>query len=699
MTTAVEPESRLRGRLRRAVAAARRVPFSLSLVGLLLFFGVTTGALWHPIYADRWTHLIGYSLPALEDERWWTLITSLVFLPHPLSYLWVILFVGVSSAWLERRRGSAVAARYFIVGQVGAMLVVALMLAVFDDLGWAWADHVAQQRTLGPFAGLAACLTGAVNSLAEPWRRRGRLILLYTAIVAVLFLGSLRHLLVAVAIIAILIAGRRGVPSVPSAHERRVTSFITILTLGVVQIIVVLVPTWGPFGRTRPFSGAWIDVAIDAAIILLLANGLRVGRRLAWLIALMYACINVIVGGLLLAVRLTMPDFFSEQQISRDAPSVIMGTSVLWLIFAAYLVLSFGAFTVPIRRRFTAGRGLLTQSVRGLLQRNGGGTTSWMGTWPDNLHYFTGSGMISYQLHARTAIALGDPVGPATEIAAMARSFIAEADRSGYTPCFFVASQGLRDALPEWKALLVAEDTIVDLPELAFTGKRWNSVRTSLNKADREGVRFRLTHLSEEPRRIQQQVRAISEGWLGDKGLPEMGFTLGGVDEALDPDVRLALATNEHGEIDGFLSWLPVYGPEGVIRGWTLDLMRRREGGFGPVMEYLIGRSAQEFRDEGALIMSLSGAPLAHLGATGAPSGTLVDTLVSGLGAAIEPLYGFRSLHAFKRKFNPRYESLYLLYRDEGELARVGLGLGRAFLPNENARSILATGVHTLRSR
>ena len=50
----------------------------------------------------------------------------------------------------------------------------------------------------------------------------------------------------------------------------------------------------------------------------------------------------------------------------------------------------------------------------------------------------------------------------------------------------------------------------------------------------------------------------------------------------------------------------------GRVRGWTLDLMRRRDGGFGPVMEFLIGSSAKHFSDEGAEIMSLSGAPLAH---------------------------------------------------------------------------------------
>ncbi len=134
-----------------------------------------------------------------------------------------------------------------------------------------------------------------------------------------------------------------------------------------------------------------------------------------------------------------------------------------------------------------------------------------------------------------------------------------------------------------------------------------------MNKAGREDMTFRLTRLADEPWGVRAQLNAISEQWVGDKDLPEMRFTLGTLAEADDPEVRIALAIDPHGTVDGFLSWLPIYGDDGRgVRGWTLDIMRRREGGFGPVMEYLIASSAVAFRDEGAEIMSLSGAPLAH---------------------------------------------------------------------------------------
>ena len=94
-------------------------------------------------------------------------------------------------------------------------------------------------------------------------------------------------------------------------------------------------------------------------------------------------------------------------------------------------------------------------------------------------------------------------------------------------PCFFSAERRDKAAVPAgWRSLVVADDTIVDLPGLEFTGKRWNAVRTSLNRAAREGLTFRMTRLADEPWGIRQQLRAISEMWVGDKGLPEMGFTL-----------------------------------------------------------------------------------------------------------------------------------------------------------------------------
>ncbi|MET0813028.1 MAG: DUF2156 domain-containing protein, partial [Microbacterium sp.] len=335
------------------------------------------------------------------------------------------------------------------------------------------------------------------------------------------------------------------------------------------------------------------------------------------------------------------------------------------------------------------------EDVKEMLHADGGGTLSWMTTWDGNSYARTESGIVAYQRRSQVALALADPLGPVETRAESVSEFIRMSEAAGLIPCFFSASDATKAAVPHgWRSLVVADDTIVDLPGLEFTGKSWAAVRTSLNRAGREEMTFRMTRLADEPWGIQQQLRAISEMWVGDKGLPEMGFTLGTLTEAEDPEVRLALAVSASGDVDGFLSWLPVYGADGVAHGWTLDLMRRREGGFGPVMEFLIGSSAKYFSDEGAKIMSLSGAPLAH---EYPPDAGAIAALSDKLAEMLEPVYGFGSLHRFKEKFHPRYETMYLLFRDEADLTRIGAALTRAFLPDATLRQFAGAGLELVR--
>jgi len=170
-----------------------------------------------------------------------------------------------------------------------------------------------------------------------------------------------------------------------------------------------------------------------------------------------------------------------------------------------------------------------------------------------------------------------------------------------------------------------------------------------------------------------------------------MGFTLGGVDEAMDPAVRVGLAVDGDGSIHGVTSWMPVFAAGGDVQGWTLDLTRRRSGAFRPVSEFLIASACLAFRAQGARFVSLSGAPLAGGGGPG--QGAAVDRLLDSLGAVLEPHYGFRSLHAFKTKFSPRYEPLYLAYRDEADLPRIGIALTKAYLPDATVRDLVKLGV------
>lgn len=675
------------------VAVVRRIPATLAMVVLILIAGVVWQGLWRPFEETALYDIVAYGLPALSDGRWWTPITGTFFVNQPWVYVFTITgFWGM--AYLEYRRGSLVALAYYWVGQLFAILATALVLLLVSQLPWEWAQTEALALDVGASGGTMACIAAAVGLFVAPWRVRAWLVLLAFVFVAMLFWGSLADLEHLLAVLLILFVDRSLRIQRTTVREQRFIAFVSVIVLGVIQVVTILVPTDGPFGPTEPVSGGFIDFAIDAIVILLIANGLRRGRRWAWVLGVILAAINIAVAALVLVVIIITSEAQLEARIDGET-ELAMASGVLWLLMLIYLVWVRRAFRA--RRKSTIGLAPTptVEDVKQLLRDEGGGTLSWMTTWDGNSYARTSGGIVAYQRRAGVALALADPMGPPASRAASVDEFIRMAEHAGLVPCFFSADDSTRAAVPAtWRSLVVADDTIVDLPGLQFTGKQWNSVRSSLNRAGREEMTFRMTRLTDEPWGVQQQLRAISEMWVGDKGLPEMGFTLGTLVEAEDPEVRLALAVSPEGNIDGFLSWLPVYGGDGTVRGWTLDLMRRREGGFAPVMEFLIGSSAKLFSEEGAQVMSLSGAPLAH---EYPPDAGLIATLSDKLATALEPVYGFQSLHRFKQKFHPRYETLYLLYRDESDLTRIGGALTRAFLPDATLRQFAGAGLELVR--
>ncbi|MBU3994770.1 MAG: DUF2156 domain-containing protein [Actinobacteria bacterium] len=681
-------------RFGRVARAALRLPFTTLLVLAILAIAIATGSILSPAAAMPWFERIATGLPAFAEGRWFTVATSPFVLSPPIALLLIapVLIGGVG--WAEWRFGTLRTVGLFAAGHLVGVFGAAGVLLLVAPSGWPWAVRLSEALDVGPSAGAFACLAFVLATLPSPWRLRARFALGVWAAIEVLYMGQLANLEHAIAITAGLVASGwlpafRHPAGRPSTREWRVMSFAFLLAIRVVQVIDLAIPYDGPLGEHFPVANA-LDVALDVIFIALIANGIRLGLRWAWIITIAVAAFNAlsVVVGLAL-----VPSLIDSGTIESpiEALSLVLPEGLLWLALLVVLVFARGAFRVPLRasRRALTADGLSRTAALDRLRALGGGTISWMIGWAPNRYLPVDHGTVAYQAYAGVAIGLGDPIvargGHAEALAAFARA----SEQAGLIPCVFSAGREAAEARPAgWRAVIVAEDTIVDLPGLELSGKRWQPVRTSVNRAAREGIEFRMCQLADEPFGVRAQVRAISEQWTGDKGLPEMRFTLGTVDEAMDPETRVGLAVDADGNLHGITSWLPVYGGGGEIHGWTLDLMRRRDGGFGPVMEFLIASSALHFAEAGYRFVSLSGAPLVR--PEDAEEGP-VDRVLDGLGALIEPLYGFRSLHRFKQKFNPRAEPLHLLFRDEGDLPRIAVALTRAYLPDASLRDLVAS--------
>jgi phosphatidylglycerol lysyltransferase len=307
-----------------------------------------------------------------------------------------------------------------------------------------------------------------------------------------------------------------------------------------------------------------------------------------------------------------------------------------------------------------------------------------MALWNGNSYWFSADGKvaIAYRVISGIAITTADPIGAPEFVDDAVHRFATFCDDNGWTPVFYSVQQKHQELFDSmgWSTMVVAEETVVFPETWSMQGKSWQDVRSSINRASRLGVRAEWTSYHNLSLAHSAQIESISESWVAEKNLPELGFTLGGLDELRDHEVGLLLAIGDDDVVQAVTSWMPTYR-DGEIVGWTLDFMRRRPDSMNGVMEFLIASAALHMQQLGIEVMSLSAAPLARTPGS-EPDTDRIQRLLAWLARTLEPAYGFQSLLTFKQKFQPEFRTLLMAYPDPLALPAIGAALARAYIPS-----------------
>lgn len=382
-------------------------------------------------------------------------------------------------------------------------------------------------------------------------------------------------------------------------------------------------------------------------------------------------------------LRLLPPSLLPSESIAFVP--VTGWAQVLWYLPSAV----FWAVCVLASVRFVLSPGSAAHSgdrarARAVLERGGGGALSFMTTWAGNAYWFAPDldAAIAYRVRGRIAVTLGGAFGRDRTDPGVARSFVDFCGERGWTPVFYSVDDVESAALDElgWSRTQVAEEARLNPATWTPAGKKRQDVRTATHRAAREGVHAEWTPWAALSFRDRVQIREISEAWVADKTIPEMEFTLGGVEQMADPAVRLMIARDAEDRVVAVTSWIPVYAASGV-RGYALDVMRRRDDAMNGVMEFVIGAVAQQLGAEGCTMLSLSGSPLAFHRDGSDAEPDAVERVLRQLSVLLEPAYGFRSLANFKKKFQPEFAPMWMVYPEPAHLPAIGLALMRCYAP------------------
>jgi phosphatidylglycerol lysyltransferase len=820
----------------QTLGTLKSMPFTLSVVAAFLAAAALTGSFLDGP-PENLLGLGSVSGPGLRAGQWWSLFTSMFFATNPLAYLTASLMMVLLLGLAERRLGRRAAVGLYFGGQFAAVTVFLLVTQMAVYVGDGWLDQMADDILIGPYAPILTAGLAASARITLLWQRRLRTAVLSVSILLVLYVGHAETVIGLIGALLGLLVGWWIQGDQGRLHRHRSTGretrnllalTVAVSAVGPILTGITRAPT-GPLALLRDVvlspmptlsqlvfnCGATVDAScletgragfagpfglalavVPVILLLICADGMRRGRRLALNIALAIQLAVTALAAVYLALFALVPSrlqgthstplssafahvlplvivplllavvlWLNRRQFRvqtrpgarRTLAAVVCGT---WLALASsYTVAWFlsgglardggllGLFAelarqyvpVPIPQHFRRvfaerdsaetllfaysgpvfwiialvavwwvligrhhGLGFGRQDrdrARELLHR-GGGPLSWMALWEPNTYWFSpdGAGAMAFQQHGTVALTLSGALGDRRAEQRVTEGFLDYCRTQALIPALYSCDDTLWPALRErgFSRVAVAQETRLRLNELEFKGKEWQNVRTALNRASKLGVRAVWGSYHSLPATLRSRLNEVSEEWAAGKSVPEMGFTLGGVDELDDPEVLCCLAVDGNGTVHGVTSWLPVYD-DGRLVSRTLDVMRRGREGFPGVMEFLIASAVLELKDS-VDVISLSGSPLASrpeaqagqgeagedaegdAGATDEGAQNLVRIL-DLVGHALEPVYGFRSLAAFKSRFKPEYRSLYLYYQDPLHLPAIGRALTRAYLP------------------
>jgi len=266
----------------------------------------------------------------------------------------------------------------------------------------------------------------------------------------------------------------------------------------------------------------------------------------------------------------------------------------------------------------------------------------------------SGRSFLMFGKRGRSWVALFGPFGDAREFADMVWQFIEMAtDHGGRAAFYHVRPQMLPLLLDCGLHLFkLGEHAQVELPGFDLKGASRANLRTAVNRAEREGLRFEVVDAAGVDA-LLPALKKVSDAWLAQHRSDEKAFSVGRFDDDYLRRFPVALVRRDE-RIIAFANLLTTDAHEEA----ALDLMRHDPDAPPGTMDFLLVRILQHLQAQDYRRFGLGMSPMAGMAQrSGAPKWQRVARLVYEHGNGF---YNFRGLRSFKDKFTPVWEARFL---------------------------------------
>ncbi|WP_258007256.1 bifunctional lysylphosphatidylglycerol flippase/synthetase MprF [Staphylococcus sp. 17KM0847] len=252
-------------------------------------------------------------------------------------------------------------------------------------------------------------------------------------------------------------------------------------------------------------------------------------------------------------------------------------------------------------------------------------------------------------------IVLGDPIGKSSAYRELLTEFYTHATYLGGDVMFYQVSESHLSLYHEFgnQFFKLGEEALIDVQNFTTAGKKRRGFRATLNKFESLGYTFEILE-TPLPEADYARLRKISDIWLDKQ--TEFYFSVGRFNRSYVNSAAVGVMKNKEGRIDAFCTLMPV----DFEKAMSIDLIRWDKTLELPFMDALYLHMILWSQSEGYQYFNMGMATLSNVGRV--PYSHMKEKFAGRFYEHFNGLYSFQGLRQYKNKFNPQWESRYLIY-------------------------------------
>ncbi len=282
--------------------------------------------------------------------------------------------------------------------------------------------------------------------------------------------------------------------------------------------------------------------------------------------------------------------------------------------------------------------------------------------WPSDKAYFFNqarSAALAYRTARGVALVVGDLAGKHSEFRRLLLDFGNYCRANDWEPALIHTE---KTYTPLYRGLgfelqKIGEEAIVDIEHFVKNVATNKYFRHIKNKFERQKYVCELLTPPHSPALVAR-LKEISDDWLKVPGRAERSFMMGYFNEDYMQQCVVAVTRDEAGTIQAFINQIPNFNKHEA----NFDFLRHSRASPGNINDFLMQSFINRLHEQGIKRLNMGLSPLAGLQRQGADSGA-IDTIMVFVYSNGNRFYSFQGLKRFKDKYEPNWESRYIVYR------------------------------------